>query len=175
MPNFNKQKKTNLLYVLDAMTPITELGGTGILASNVPWCIVLGAMPAEEGEKERQMMEFNRKDETKDKVVAINRLTQLADSLTKRNDFNDENLQDFTYAIRQLTRYVWGDDKATTALNELKDMYISFMTEYYYQSVKFGKKEEANKNLERFGEEILKEDIDLRERIADIINYKPLN
>lgn len=170
-----KPKNTNLLYVLDAIQPLFELVGTGMFASNSLWCIVLGAMPAEEGEKERQMMEFNRKDATKDKIEGITRLTQLAESITQRNDFNDENLQDFTYAIRQLTRYVWGDEKATTALNELKDMYISFMTEYYYQSVKFGKKEEANKNLERFGEEILKEDIDLRERIADIINYKPLN
>ena len=171
----NNPNKTNLLYVIDAIMPLFELVGTGMFSSNALWCMVLGVMPEKEGERENKMMDINRKDETKDKVVAINRLTQLADSLTKRNDFNDENLQDFTYAIRQLTRYVWGDDKATTALNELKDMYISFMTEYYYQSVKFGKKEEANKNLERFGEEILKEDMDLRERIADIINYKPLN
>lgn len=170
-----KPNKTNLIYVLDAIMPLIELDGTGILASNVPWCIVLGAMPAEEGEKERQMMEFNRKDATKDKIEGITRLTQLAESITQRNDFNDENLQDFTYAIRQLTRYVWEDEKASTALKELKDMYISFMTEYYYQSVKFGKKEDAIKNLQIFGEEILKEDIDLRERIADIINYKPLN
>lgn len=170
-----KPEKANLLYVLDALTPIIELGGTDILASNVPWCIVLGAMPAEEGEKERQMMEFNRKDETKDKVEAIDRLTQLADSLIKRNDFNDENLQDFTYAIRQLTRYAWGDDKATDALRALKAMYVSYMTEYYYYSSTSGQKEEAIKKIKTFGEEVLSEDMDLRESMANILMYKPLN
>ena len=170
-----KPNKTNLLYVLDAIMPLIELGGTGIFASNSLWSIVLGVMPSKEGERENQIMELNRKDEPKYKIEGINRLTQLAESITQRNDFNDENLQDFTYAIRQLTRYAWGDDKATSALNELKDLYISFMTEYYYQSFKFGKEKEAIKNLELFGDEILREDTDLRERLSNIITYKPLN
>ena len=66
-----------------------------------------------------------------------------------------------------------GDYKATFALKELKDLYISFMTEYFYQSVKSGKKKEAIKKLELFGEKILREDKDLQERLTKIITYKP--
>jgi IMP dehydrogenase/GMP reductase len=171
----DKKNPTNFLYVLNAIIPLIELGGTGIFASNSLWSIVLGVMPIKEGERENQIMEINRKDATKYKIEGIKRLTQLAESITQRNDFNDENLQDFTYAIRQLTRYVWGDEEATTALKELKNLYISTMTEYFYQSVKSGKKKEATKNLVIFGEEILKEDKDLRGKLAKIITYKPLN
>ena len=170
-----KPNTTNLLYVIDEIMPLFELVGTGMFASNSLWCIVLGVMPAEDGERENQIMEINRKDETKYKIEGIEKLTQLAESITKRIDFNYENLQDFTYAIRQLTRYVLGDAKATAALVELKERYISYMTEYFYLSVRSGKKDEATKNLELFGEEILKEDLYLREKLAEIAAYKPLN
>ncbi|MCF8223058.1 MAG: hypothetical protein K9J25_07905 [Bacteroidales bacterium] len=170
----DKKKPTNLLYVLNAIMPLIELGGTGIFASNSFWSIVLGVMPPEEGEPKKQIMEIIRKDETKHKIEGIMRLTQVADSITKRNDFNDENMYDFTYAIRQLIRYVFDDQKALNALNGLKDMYIDFITEYYYHSLEFGKKEEARKKLEMFGE-ILKEDDDLCKELAKIISYKPLN
>ena len=155
--------------------PLFELVGTGMFSSNALWCMVLGVMPEKEGERENKMMDINRKDETKYKIEGIDKLTQLAESITKRIDFNDENLQDFTYAIRQLTRYVWGDDEATAALVELKEIYISYITEYFYLSVKSGKKDEATRNLELFGEEILQEDLYLREKLAKIATYKPLN
>lgn len=170
-----KLNTTNLLYVLDTIMPLIELGGTGIFASNSLWSIVLGVLPPEEGERQNQIMELNWKNSTKDKVEGIRRLTDLAESITKKHDYKDENLKDFTYAIRQLMRYSWGDEIATASLMKLRDMYITFMTEYFYQSMKFGKKEGAINNLKLFGEEILREDKDLRERLADVVSYKPLN
>ena len=68
-----------------------------------------------------------------------------------------------------------GDAIAAASLKDLKDAYVAFITSYYYQSVKFGKKEEALKNLKLFGEDILYEDSYLRESLAKIASYKPLS
>jgi len=170
-----QKKSTNLLYALHSIKPLLELEGTDYFVSNVLWSEVLGVMPPKAGERENQIMELNRRDATEHKIEGINMITHQAESIIQRLNYNDENIQDFTYAIRQLTRYALGDEKATYALTKLKDMYISFMTNYYFQYVKSGKREAAINNLEIFGEEILREDKDLRERLANILANKSLN
>lgn len=170
-----KTNKTKLIYALNSIMPLIEQSGTDYFVSNVLWNEVLGVMPPKAGERENQIMELNRKDATEYKVEGINMLTHLAESIILRPDYNDENIQDFTYAIRQLTRYAWGDEKATSALTKLKDMYISFMTDYYIRYVQTGKKETATNNLEIFGEYVLREDKDLRERLTNILANKALN
>lgn len=168
-------RSTNLLCSLYSRKALIALDGTDYFVSNVLWSEVLGVMPPKAGERENQIMELSRKDATEDKIKGINILTHLAETIILRPDYNDENIQDFTYAIRQLTRYAWGDEKATSALAKLKDMYISFMTGYYLRYVQSGKKETATNNIEIFGEDVLREDKDLRERLVNILANKALN
>jgi len=167
--------ETKLGYVLDAVTPLIEEFGVGILASDFVWSIVLGVLPCEGSEHEIMAMEMSRKDPTIEKVKNIAKITAFAKMLTERPDYSDSNITDFTYAIRQLIRYTAGDSIAASYLKDLKNIYVSFITSYYYQSVEFGKRDDALKNLKSFGEEILQEDMFLREKLAEIAAYKPLS
>lgn len=171
----DKTDKTKLGYVLDAVTPLIENFGVEILSSDFVWGIVLGVFPCRGSEYEMTAMEVNRKDTTEEKVKNIARITEIAKLLAERPDYSDSNITDFTYAVRQLIRYTVDDEFATGSLKDLKDTYVSFMTSYYYQAVKFGKREEALNNLNSISEEILQEDIYLREKLAEIAAYKPLS
>ncbi|MBN1182183.1 MAG: hypothetical protein JXB49_07840 [Bacteroidales bacterium] len=167
--------KTKLGYVLDAVTPLFEDFGVGILASDFVWSIVLGVLPCEGSEHEEMAMEMNRKDATIEKVKNIAKITAFAKMLTERPDYSDSNISSFTYAVRQLIRYTAGDAVATSYMKDLKNIYVSFITSYYYQSVEFGKRDDALNNVKSFGEDILHEDSYLREKLAEIAAFKSLS
>lgn len=169
------QNKTNFSIIIDPIYDIIDKFGVDILANDTLWNMVLGVLPSDDDDKAKTLMEFSRRDTTKQKVNHLNQLTDLAEFFVHRHDYSEKNVTEFTYVIRQLSRYVFDDDQATDALTRLKEMYLTFITEYFYVSVQSGKKDEALKNLEIFGEEILREDRELQGKIADIINYRPLN
>jgi len=77
--------------------------------------------------------------------------------------------------MRQLIRYTSGDEIATHSLTKLKKIYISFITAYYYEAMKLGKKKEAMETFKHFSEEILKEDEETSIQIANILSYKMLS
>ena len=145
------------------------------MASDFVWSIVLGVLPCQGSEYETIAMEMNRNDPTLEKVKNIAKITAFAKLLTERPDYSDSNLTDFTYAVRQLIRYTAGDAIATSYLKDLKNIYVSFITSYYYQSAEFGKRDDALNNLKSFAEEILQEDMYLRQKLAEIAVYKPLS
>lgn len=169
------QNKTNFSLIIDPIYDIIDKFGVDILANDTLWNMVLGVLPSDDDDKAKALMEFSRRDSTMQKVNHVNQLTDLAEFFIQRQDYSEKNVTEFTYVIRQLSRYVFDDDQATNALTRLKDMYITFITEYFYVSVQSGKKDEALKNLKTFGKEILREDRDLRERLAEITAFKPLN
>ncbi|NLE34146.1 MAG: hypothetical protein GX622_03510 [Bacteroidales bacterium] len=171
----SNKNKSKLAYVLDTVDPLIQNFGVEILASNFAWSIVLGVLPCEGSENEKMAMELNRRDTTIDKVENIARLTVLGKALADRPDYSDSNITEFTLAVRQLLRYTAEDATASAYLKDLKFIYISFITSYYYQSVKFGKKEEALKILAQIANGILAEDEKLKNQIINIMNYKPLN
>ncbi len=169
------QNKTNFSLIIDPIYDIIDKFGVDILANDTLWNMVLGVLPSDDDEKAKALMEFSRRDTTMQKVNHLNQLTDLAEFFVQRHDYSEKNVTDFTYVIRQLTRYAFDDERATYALTRLKEMYLTFITEYYYESVKYGKKDQALKNIETFGEVILREAKDLREKLAEIATYKPLN
>jgi len=171
----DKINKTCLSYVLKSIIPLIESLGVGMFSANSVWSMVLGVFPKGDGEREKQMMEFSRKDSTEDKVDNINTITGLAKLITKRPDYSISNLTDFTYALRQLIRYSYGDQIASTSLSDLKNIYFSFIISYYYESMTLGKIKEALDTLKYFGEEILKEDEELRAKLSNIASYKMLS
>jgi hypothetical protein len=167
--------KTNFSIILDPIISLIEHLGIEAFATDTVCKMVLGVLPNDDSEKAKQLMEFSRRDTTEQKVEHIAQLTVLAELFTQRPVYTMENLTDFTYALRQLSRYAFDDEIATSALSKLKDLYIKFLTDYYYESLNFGKKEEALKNLKHFGEEILKEDKDICRKLKKIATFKPLN
>ncbi|GEM_PF-4029517 len=175
MPERSNKNKSNLAFVLDTIDPLIQNFGVEILASNSAWSIVLGVLPCEGSEDEKKAMEQNRRDTTMEKVENIARLTVLGKPLADRPDYSDSNIKEFTLAVRQLLRYTAEDETASAYLKDLKFIYISFITSYYYQSVKFGKKEEALKILAHIANVMLAEDEKMKKQITTIMNYKPLN
>jgi len=171
----DKINKTGFSHVLGAIIPMMETFGVGIFASNSVWSMVLGVLPKNDGEREKQMMEFSRRDSTEDKVDNINTITRVAGLITKRPDYSISNITEFSYAIRQLNRYVSGDEIASSSLSKLKKIYISYITSYHHESMTLGKKKEALETLKYFGEEILQEDEELKTKLAKISFYKMLS
>jgi uncharacterized protein YfkK (UPF0435 family) len=169
------KNNTSLSYVLDSIMPMIEIFGIGLFAADSVWCMVLGVLPNSDSERDKQMMEFSRKDPTEYKVDNIKQITKLARLITKRPDYSISNITDFTYAMRQLIRYTSGDEIATNSLTKLKKTYISFITEYYYESMTLGKKDEALKMIKYFGEEILKEDEEMSTELVNILFYNMLS
>lgn len=169
------KNRTNFSLILDPIIPLIEHLGIETFATDTVWKMVLGVLPTDDSEKAKQLMEFSRRDTTEKKVDHIIQLTALAELFTQRPVYILEYLTDFTFAIRQLYRYAFDDERATSSLAKLKDIYITIMTDYFYESVKFGKKEEALKNLKYFGEEILMEDRELCRKLKKIETFKPLN
>lgn len=152
-----------------------ETLGVGMFSADSVWSMVLGVLPKGDSDQDKKMMEFSRKDSTEHKVENINQITGLAKLITQRYDYSISNLTDFTYAIRQLDRYTWDDNVASSSLTALKDIYISFITSYYHESLTLGKKKEALNTIKYFGEEILQEDKEISTRLAKISSYKMLN
>lgn len=171
----NHSNKSSFAYVFNAIIPMMETFGVGLFSANSVWCMVLGVLPKSDGEREKKMMDFNRKDRTEDKVDNINAITGLAKRITKRHDFSISNLTDFTFAIRQLIRYSSGDEIASSSLSKLKKIYITYITSYYHESMTLGKKKEALDTLKYFGEEILQEDEEMMTRLINISTYKMLS
>ena len=171
----DKINKTRFSYVLKAIAPLMKTLGIGMFAVNSVWSMVLGVLPKNESEREKQMMEFSRRDSTEDKVDNINQITKLARLITKRSDYSISNITEFSYAIMQLNRYASGDEIASSSLSKLKKIYISYITSYYHESMTLGKKKEALETLKLFGEEILKEDEEMRTKLAEISSYKMLS
>lgn len=171
----NNSNKSNISHVLKSIIPMMEAFGIGLFAANSVWSMVLGVLPENDGEREKQMMEFSRKDSTEDKVDNINTITGLAKLITKRHDYSISNLTDFTYAIRQLVRYSNGDEIASSTLSKLKKIYVSYVTSYYQDSMTLGKKKEALETLKYFSEDILKEDEEIAIRLAKIASLKMLS
>ena len=149
--------------------------GIEIFASNTLWCLVFGVFPCAEGELEKQVIEASLKDIPEHKIDNIFKITEIAKLITQRPDYSTSNVTEFTYALRQLIRYASNDEIVSSSLSELKDIYISFITSYYYESTTFGKKEEAIKALKLFRQEILNEDEDMKARLAEILSYKLLS
>ncbi len=171
----NNSNKSRLAYVLKAISPMMETFGIGIFSSNSVWSMVLGVLPKNDGEQQKQMMEFSRRDSTEDKVDNINKITGLSKLITKRHDFSISNLTDFTFAIRQLIRYSSGDEIASSSLSKLRKIYINYITSYYHESMTLGKKKEALESLKYFGEDILKEDEEISKRLSKISSFKMLS
>jgi hypothetical protein len=171
----DKLNKSSFSYVLVSIIPLIESVGVGLFSANSVWSMILGVLPKGEGEQEKQMMEFSRKDCTENKVDNIHQITELAKLFTKRPDYSISNLTDFTYALRQLFRYSWGDEIASSALSDLKSIYISFITSYYHESMTLGKKKEALETLKYFGEDILKEYEEMKTKLGSILSCKMLN
>ena len=73
-----------------------------------------------------------------------------------------------------MNRYASGDDIASSSLLKLKKIYISYITSYYHESMTLGKKMEALDTIKYFGEEILKEDEEIKIKLANILSYKML-
>lgn len=171
----NEINKTNFSKVLHSINSIVEKFGVDILAGDIVWSMVLGTLPINEGDLSKKVLEMSLKDSREDKVYNIHQITELAKLITQRPDYSISNLTDFTYTIRQLDRYTLGDEIVSTSLSELKDIYISFMTSYYYESMTLGKKKEALETLKYFSEEILKEDLEMKKIINDISFPQALN
>ena len=171
----NNSNKSSFAYVFNAIIPMMEALGIGLFASNSVWNMILGVLPKSNGEREKQMMEFSRKDTTEDKVDNIKTITKFAKLITKRHDYSSSNLTDFTFAIRQLIRYSNGDEIASSALTKLKNIYISYIISYYHESMTLGKKKEALESLKYFGEDILKEDEEIAKRLSKISSFKMLS
>ena len=166
---------TSLSKVLASILPVIEIFGICMFAADSVWCMVLGVFPKSDSERDKVMMEFSRKDPTEYKVENIKQITKLARLITKRPDYSISNITEFTYAIRQLIRYTSGDEIATNSLTKLKKIYISFITSYYYEAMKLGKKKEAMEKIKYFYEEILIEDEEMSTKLADILSYKMLS
>ena len=171
----NEKNKTNFSKVLPSIYSIIETFGVDILAGDIIWSMVLGTLPHKEGELENNVLEMSLKDSTEDKVDNIQQITDLAKLITTRPDYSISNLTDFTYAIKQLISYTSGDDIASGSLSDLKDIYISYITSYYYESMTLGEKREALETLKYFGEEILKDNEEMSTKLVSILSYQPLN
>lgn len=65
----NKSNKSSFAYVFNAIIPMMETFGVGLFSANSIWSMVLGVLPKSDGEREKKMMEFSRKDTTEDKEV----------------------------------------------------------------------------------------------------------
>jgi galactitol-specific phosphotransferase system IIB component len=167
--------KTSFSHVLEAIVPMMEVLGVGMFSSHSVWSMVLGVLPKNETERDKQMMEFSRKDSSEHKVDNINTITRVAKLFTKRPDYSIPNITEFTYAIRQLNRYVTGDEIASSSLSKLKKIYISYITSYYHESMTLGKKKEASVALKYFSEDILQEDEEMSQKFAEILTHKMLS
>jgi hypothetical protein len=171
----NQPNNTYFSKILNPIIPMIEKCGVGIFASNAVWCIVLGVLPKGEEERDKKIMKKSCNDSTENKVDNINRITELAKLITQRPDYSNSNLTDFTYAIRQLIRYAMGDEIAYSSLTNIKGIYISFVAAYFHESMTIGKRQEALDTLKYFGEEILKEDEEMKTKLAEIRTYKMLS
>lgn len=162
--------KNNTIFS-KAIIPINQLidkFGVDICASDMVWCIILGALPYHEGKLENMVLEMSLKDSTEHKVENINQLTELAKLFTKRKDYSESNLYQFSCAIKQLFKYVSGDQSVTLALTEMKNIYLSFITSYYRESMSIGQKEEALEVIKFFREDIFQEYEKMKEDLAKI-------
>lgn len=151
------------------LLPLFENVDIENIASDSVWNIVLGVLPVEFKGKEEELMEISRKDNTNEKIDNINQITDLAEYMvTEKPQYKFSNLESFSYAIRQLNRYVKGDSSAEMSLIRLKKLYIEFMTSYYLQALKNGSNKIACENLKLFAEKILNEDPFIKSKLAEL-------
>jgi len=158
-----KIKNTSrLAEILRKLSTLFENVDLEQIASNTVWNIVLGVLPVKYEGRENEIMEFNLKDSTHEKIDNIDQITDLAEYFLKEKpDYGFSNLESFSYALRQLIRYTSGDELAEASLDRLKDLYLTFITSYYLQATKDGINKIASENIKFFCEEILNEDKNL--------------
>lgn len=153
------------------LSPIFDELDIEVVSSDFVWSIVLGMLPIEHNGYEDIMMENCRKDNTAEKIDNIEILTAYAEyMITDKPDFDYANLESFSQALRQLIRYVSGDPKAERSLEKLKDLYLSFMTTYYVESVKNGRIGSTYKNIRHFSNEILNIDEELKTKLNELVS-----
>ena len=151
------------------LLPLFENVDIENIACDTVWNIVLGVLPIEYKGKENQFMDISRKDSTNDKVDNIDQITDLAEYIvTEKPRFEFSNLESFSYALRQLNRYVEGDSVAEASLIRLKELYLKYMADYYLQAVKNGSNQIASENLKIFAEKILYEDLYIKSKLAEL-------
>ncbi len=153
------------------LCPILHELDIDYISSDFVWSIVLGMLPIEHKGYEDIMMENSRKDSTAEKIDNIERLTGYAEyMITEKPDFGYANLESFSQALRQLIKYVSGDPKAEQSLEKIKNLYISFITSYYVESVKNRGIGSASKNIGYFRDSILNIDDDLKTKLNELVS-----
>jgi len=165
------RNNSKMAEVMSKLAPLLDEEYIDMLACNSAWNIVLGVIPYEFKGYENQIMEENRKDTSSEKIDNIERITSLSKYLLEiKPDFSYENLELFSLAACQLIKYTSGDSKAENSLTPLKDLYISFVTSYYIESVKSGNVRSASKNIRHFSEMIFGEHDEIRTRLNEVIS-----
>ncbi|HPJ58734.1 MAG TPA: hypothetical protein PLQ06_03320 [Bacteroidales bacterium] len=157
--------------ILRRVAPVLEEEFIDILALDFAWNIVLGIMPLEFEGIEDQIMEHNRKDTTAEKIDNIERITSISEYLLEsKPDFSYENLELFSQATGQLIKYAAGDREAENSLKPLKDLYISFVTSYYIESVKNGKVLPAIRNIKNINAKIFTGSPEINTKLLEIVS-----
>jgi len=163
--------KNNSIFAktLHKLTPLFQNVDIVDIAGDTVWNIVLGVLPIEFKGREEELMDNNRKDSTNEKIDNIDQITDLAEyMITEKPIFEFSNIESFSYALRQLNRYVKGDSLAETSLIRFKKLYLEFMTSYFLQAVKNGSGKIASKNLKLFSDKILSEDTFIKSKLSEL-------
>jgi len=160
---------SKLAEILRKLSTLFENLDIEQIASNTVWNIVLGVLPVKYEGRENEIMEFNLKDSTHEKIDNIDQITDLAEYFLKEKpDYGFSNLESFSYALRQLIRYTFEDELAEASLDRLKDLYLTFITSYYLQATKAGINKVASENIKFFCEKILNEDKNLLSKLSEL-------
>lgn len=166
-----KKNSSNLAEIMRKLAPLLAEEHIELLAANSVWNLVLGILSDKFNGIEEQIMEQARKDTTAEKVDNIEQLTHYAEYLCREKpDFGYENLELFSLALLQLIRYTEGDKKSGDSLRRMKDLYFSFITSYYIESVKTGTVRSASKNIRHFSEKIFGGHDEIRTKLNEVIS-----
>jgi hypothetical protein len=166
-----RRNNSNFADVLRKLSPVLNEEYIDMLAANTVWNLVLGILPDKFNGIEEQIMEQARKDTTAEKIDNIEQLTHYAEYLCREKpDYEYGNLELFSLALLQLVRYTEGDEKSGDSLRRMKDLYFSFITSYYIESVKNGTVRAASKNIRHFSEKIFGGHDDIRTKLNEVIS-----
>ena len=86
-----RNNKSSFSLVLNAIMPMMETFGIGMFAADSVWSMVLGVLPNGDSDRDKQLLEFSRRDTTENKIDNIIAITELARQITKRPDYSNSN------------------------------------------------------------------------------------
>jgi hypothetical protein len=157
--------------VFKKLSPIIDEIEIESISSDFVWSIILGVLPlTPEGERNK-LLEISLKDTTAEKIDNIEMITHYAEYFIKwKPDYRYPNVESFSQALGQLIKYVSTDPPAEKQLDRLKDLYISFITDYYIDSIKAGRSVSAAKNASFLAEKIFTDNMEIKARLNEIIS-----